>query len=167
MPYSLDFRQKVINFVENGGTITKAAHTFGIGRASIYRQLSRQKLSATKVKSRRNFIKKFGSKSLVFIDESGFEDNQDCIYAWSKKGKKVYGEQEGKRGKRENLVVGIIKKKRDLMAQIIIKGNLNAVGYEQSLNQHLLPSLKNPSVLIMDNSPIHIKTLLYNQYEQG
>ena len=46
----------------------------------------------------RNFIKKFGSKSLVFIDESGFEDNQDCIYTWSKKGKKVYGEQEGKRG---------------------------------------------------------------------
>ena len=52
MPYSLDFRQKVINFVENGGTITKAAHTFGIGRASIYRWSSRQKLSATKVKSR-------------------------------------------------------------------------------------------------------------------
>ena len=43
------------------------------------------------------------------------------------------------------------------MAQIIIKGNLNAVGYEQSLNQHLLPSLKNPSVLIMDNSSIHRK----------
>ena len=37
MPYSLDFIKKVINFVENGGTITKAAHTFGIGRASIYR----------------------------------------------------------------------------------------------------------------------------------
>ena len=52
MPYSLEFRQKVINFVENGGTITKAAHTFGIGRAAIYRWLSRQKLSATQVKSR-------------------------------------------------------------------------------------------------------------------
>ena len=34
MPYSLDFRQKVINIVENGGTITEAAHTFGIGIAS-------------------------------------------------------------------------------------------------------------------------------------
>ena len=43
------------------------------------------------------------------MDESGFEDNQDCIYAWSKKGKKVYGEQEGKRGKRENLVAGRCK----------------------------------------------------------
>ncbi|MDE5086444.1 MAG: IS630 transposase-related protein, partial [Trichodesmium sp. St16_bin2-tuft] len=49
MPYSLDFRQKVVNFVENGGTMTKAAHTFGIGRASIYRCLSRPKLLATKV----------------------------------------------------------------------------------------------------------------------
>ena len=52
MSYSLDLRQKVINFVENGGTITKTAHTFGRGRASIYRWLSRPKLSATKVKSR-------------------------------------------------------------------------------------------------------------------
>ena len=52
MPYSLDLRQKVINFVENGGTITKTAHTFGIGRSSIYRWLSPLKLSANKVKSR-------------------------------------------------------------------------------------------------------------------
>jgi transposase len=52
MPYSLDFRQKVINFVENGGTITKAAHTFWIGIASIYICLSRPILSPTKVKSR-------------------------------------------------------------------------------------------------------------------
>ena len=51
MPYSSDFRQKVINFVENGGTITKAAHIFGIRRASIYRWLSRPTLEATKVKS--------------------------------------------------------------------------------------------------------------------
>jgi hypothetical protein len=27
----------IINFVENGGKITKAADTFGRGRASIYR----------------------------------------------------------------------------------------------------------------------------------
>ena len=52
MPYSLDLRQKVINFVENGGMLTEAAHIFGRGRASIYRWLSRPKLSATKVKLR-------------------------------------------------------------------------------------------------------------------
>ena len=32
------------------------------------------------------------------MDESGFEDNQDCIYAWSKKGKKFMA------SKRENEV---------------------------------------------------------------
>ena len=74
-------------------------------------------------------IKKFGSKSLVFIDKQELEDNQDCIYAWSKKGKKVYGKQEGKRGKRENLVAGRRKKEKDLRAPIIFKGSLNAVGF--------------------------------------
>ncbi len=52
MSYILDFRQKVIIFLGNGGTITKAAHIFGIGRASIYRWLSRPTLSATEVKIR-------------------------------------------------------------------------------------------------------------------
>ena len=82
-------------------------------------------------------IKKIGSKSLVFIDKSGFEDNQDCIYAWSKKGKKVYGEQEGKRGKRENLVAGRRKKEKDLRA---------------------------PS---MDHSPIHSKNVIRELVEGG
>ena len=37
------------------------------------------------------------------------------------------------------------------------------MGFEQWYDQHLLPSLKNPSVLIMDNSPIkQEKTLLEN-----
>jgi hypothetical protein len=67
------------------------------------------------------------------MDESGFEDNQDCIYVWSN------GEQEGRRGKRENLVAGRRKKEKDLIALIIFKGNLNAVGFEQWYDQDLLP----------------------------
>ena len=34
------------------------------------------------------------------MDKLGFKDNQNCIYAWLKKGKKVYGEQEEKRAKK-------------------------------------------------------------------
>ena len=79
-----------------------------------------------------------------------------------KKGKKVYGEPEVKRCKRENLVAGIRKKEKDLIAPIIFKESLNAVRFEQWLVQHLLPSLKIPSVLIMDKSLIHRKTLLEN-----
>ena len=44
-----------------------------------------------------------------------------------KKGKKVYGEQEKKRGKRENSVAGRRKKEKDLIAPIIFKVSLNSV----------------------------------------
>ena len=53
MSYSLDLRQKVINYIEHGGKITDAAKTFGIGRATIYRWLNRQNLEATKVECRK------------------------------------------------------------------------------------------------------------------
>ena len=56
-----------------------------------------------------------------------------------KKGKKVYGEQEKKRGKREKSVAGRRKKEKDLIGPIIFKGSLNTVGFEQWLVQHLLP----------------------------
>ncbi len=52
MSYSLDLRQKVIDYAESGGKIAKAAKLFGIGRASIYRWLDREYLEATKVKNR-------------------------------------------------------------------------------------------------------------------
>ena len=78
----------------------------------------------------------------------------------SKKRKKVYSEEEGTRGKRENLVAGRRKKPKDLIAPMIFEGTLNAMRFEQWLDQHLLPSLKVISVLIMDNSPIHRKNVI-------
>ena len=63
--YSVDLRQKVINYIESGGKITKAAKVFGIGRASIY---GRKKLEATKVKHRH---RKLNCKELEkYIKES-------------------------------------------------------------------------------------------------
>ena len=41
MAYSLDLRKRIINYVENGGSPSKAAEVFQVGRASIYRWLER------------------------------------------------------------------------------------------------------------------------------
>ena len=65
----------------------------------------------------------YGSKSLVFIDESGFEEIQACIYGWSKIGKKIYGERQGKRVRKENLVAGRRKKEKDLRLFWVGGGN--------------------------------------------
>jgi putative transposase len=228
MPYSLDLRKKVIEYVEAGGSITKASRIYKIGRASVYRWLNRADLSPTQVKRRhrkldwkalkkdveenpdlrlidrannfgvrpsaisyalkkmkitrkkkelryrernreermkyykilRELIKLYGSQALVYIDESGFEEIQACIYAWSKKGKKVYGDRQGKRGIRENLVAGRRKGKKDFIAPMVFTGSLNAEGFEGWLRVYLLPSLSIPSVLIMDNAPIHRKNAI-------
>ena len=48
----------------------------------------------------------------------------------SKRGKKIYGERLGKGGKRENLVAGRRKRKKDLIAPMIFTGSLNAEGFE-------------------------------------
>lgn len=106
----------------------------------------------------RELIKEHGSESLVFIDESGFEETVECVYAWSKRGKKVYGEKQGKRGKRENLVAARRKKKKEFITPMIFTGSLDAGGFEGWLSLYLIPNLTMVSVLIMDNAPIHRKT---------
>ena len=42
----------------------------------------------------------------------------------------------------------VINKEKDLIAPIIFKVTLNAVGFEQWLDKHLLPLLEIPSVLL-------------------
>ena len=71
MPYSLDLRKKVINYVENGGKISSAAQVFGIARATIYRWLNREELAATKVEHRQ---RKLDWKAL----ERDIEENPDA-----------------------------------------------------------------------------------------
>ena len=44
MAYSLDLRKRIVDYVENGGGITKAAALFKVGRATIYRWLGREDL---------------------------------------------------------------------------------------------------------------------------
>ena len=114
----------------------------------------------------KELIKVSGSQSLVFVDESGFDSFQYCAYGWSKKGKKIWGEKSGKRGKRENLVAVRRKGKKDLIAPMVFTGSLNAEGFEGWLSLYLLPSLTKPSILIMDNAPIHRKTAILELVEE-
>jgi putative transposase len=53
MPYSLDLRQRVIEFIETGEGISKAAKTYRVSRATIYRWLGREELKPTKVTRRK------------------------------------------------------------------------------------------------------------------
>ena len=77
-----------------------------------------------------------------------------------KKGGKNYGDRQGKRRKRENLVPGRRKGKKDLIPPMIFTESLNTEDFEGWLSIYLLPSLTITSVLIMDNATIYRKTVV-------
>ena len=52
MSYSLDLRTRVIDYIENGGSILSAARIYKVGRSTIYRWLARVELKPTKVTRR-------------------------------------------------------------------------------------------------------------------
>lgn len=52
MPYSVDLKIRVLQFVEQGGGISKAAKLYLVGRATIYRWLGQTNLEPIKVKRR-------------------------------------------------------------------------------------------------------------------
>ncbi|APB33933.1 transposase [Gloeomargarita lithophora Alchichica-D10] len=56
MCYSLDLRKKVMSFIENGNSITKAAKVFNVGRATVYRWLDRANLERVRVERRKRKI---------------------------------------------------------------------------------------------------------------
>ena len=99
-------------------------------------------------------------KALYLLMNLEREKFEGCVCAWAKRGKKVYGERPGKRGKRENLVAERRKGKKDLIAPMLFMGSLNAEGFEGWLSLYLLPDLTSPYILIMDHAPIHLKTVI-------
>ena len=70
MAYSLDLRKRVVDYVENGGGITKAAALFKVGRATIYRWLRREDLRATKVEHRERKISLFCHSKQSIIEQN-------------------------------------------------------------------------------------------------
>lgn len=52
MTYSVDLRQRVVNYVNNGGNVKEAKKLFNIGKATIYRWLGSPTLVPKKVETR-------------------------------------------------------------------------------------------------------------------
>jgi len=53
MSYSLDLRERVVEFVEQGGSVSKAVKNYQVSRATIYRWLGREDLQPTRITRRK------------------------------------------------------------------------------------------------------------------
>jgi len=84
MCYSLDLRKKVISFIENGNSITKAVRIFGINRTTVYRWLDKPNLEPIRVVRRKRKIIVISNKFATFAftckpcPGRGYSDDQ-CL----------------------------------------------------------------------------------------
>jgi hypothetical protein len=97
----------------------------------------------------------YGKENIVYIDESGFEEEVARRHAWAPRGRKVYGEIAGSKRKRTNLIMA--QKRQEWLAPMVFECSCNAELVETWLEKMLLPELTQPSVIVMDNAAFHHK----------
>ena len=69
-------------------------------------------------------------KAFYLLMSQGLKNFKSVFMPDAQKGKKVLGDRQRKRGKRENLVAGRRKGKKDFIAPMVFTRSLNAEGFE-------------------------------------
>jgi len=106
----------------------------------------------------RKLIKKYGSDNVVYFDESGFVSHKGRLSGWAQMGQKLYANVKGKREKRTNLLMA--QRGKDWLAPFVFTGACTGKTVNEWVEKFLLEELKEPSIVIMDNAPVHNKKAL-------
>lgn len=107
---------------------------------------------------------KYGKENIVYFDESGFKANTGRLDGWARRGQKIYADVKGKREKRTNLLMAQRGKK--WLAPLVFKGSCTAKLVEEWLENFLMKELDKPSIIVMDNAPVHRKNLISEMLEK-
>jgi len=97
----------------------------------------------------------YGSKNIVYFDESGFTAESYRPHGWAPRGEKVYGDVSGNNRKRINLIMA--QRGKEWLAPMLFTSACDSITVNAWLEHALLPELTRPSVVVMDNAPFHNK----------
>jgi len=110
------------------------------------------------LKKLRELMERHGSENVVYFDESGFKANTGRLDGWAVRGRKIYANVKGKREKRTNLLMAQRGKK--WLAPLVFTGSCTAKLVEEWLENFLMKELDVPSIIVMDNAPVHRKNII-------
>ena len=118
MAYSQDLRERVLGFVEKGGSKEEAAERYGVGVSTVYLWCKTpKKVRAEKPGPTGRAIPE---DKWVYVDETGFNEPLIREYAYGKRGDRLLGERTGKRFARTSLIAGL--KLNKSLAPMDVKG---------------------------------------------
>lgn len=95
---------------------------------------------------------------VVYIDETGIDRYLYRPYARTLRGEKVYEKISGRRFERTSIVAGQVD--GEFIAPMIYKESMTSDFFVKWFKTELLPALKTPHVIVMDNASFHPKSIL-------
>lgn len=107
-------------------------------------------------KNREEFKVELNAKdpaNIVYLDESGLNDNEVYERAWGPKGPRIYGLKPGGKKIRYSMISCLQNNK--IIAPFIFEGSCSRSVFEVYLQKVLLPVLIPGSTIIMDNAAFH------------
>ncbi|WP_394357254.1 IS630 family transposase [Acinetobacter chinensis] len=90
---------------------------------------------------------------LIYIDESGFQSESTRPHSYSRKGARAEAEFNWHLKNCSNAIGALVENR--LLTVGVFDCSVNTAVFESWIEQDLLPKLKAPSVLIMDNAAFH------------
>lgn len=118
-------------------------------------------------KKRKIFIDKLSKldiNKLVFIDETGTEDNICSLYGYAEIGKRSYSFKNAFTKKRLSTIAGYRHHNQELLAPFEYAGTANKNLFLGWFEQILIPTLDSGDYIILDNASIHKGCEIYEIY---
>ena len=107
------------------------------------------------LKTLREAMVKYGSRNIVYFDESGFEREVYRPHGWALRGVTVHGNVSGNNRKSDNLIMA--QRGKEWLAPMIFQGSCRTEVVNEWMEKLLMKELDEPSVLVMDNARFHNK----------
>lgn len=92
---------------------------------------------------------------MVYVDETGFDDNIVVQYGWFTRGKRSYAEQSGFKTERLSIVAGYVHGTRKFIAPFEFSGSMNMMLFNGWFEHVLCPNLKPGQIVVLDNASVH------------
>jgi transposase len=98
-------------------------------------------------------IRNLPIESLVYLDESGIDNNENYPYGYSLKGTRFFAEKQAFCTKRLSILASLNCK--NIIAPFVFDGYCNTELFVKYIENILVPELKPNQIVIMDNATFH------------
>jgi transposase len=109
-------------------------------------------------------MKDIAVEKVVYVDESGMNDNDFYPYAYSAKDERYFSYEPSHYKKRLSMIAGLCDKA--IQAAFILEGHCHTQAFELYVEKILCPTLRPGLVVVIDNATFH-KSLRVRELIEG